>query len=118
MTGNEKDAYTLFEVLNDRALEVDDLDLIKNLFFKEYCNKSSDADNLVDKNMEKLDDIWGNEIFTPEMGVRETKLISYLGTLFLTEDETVFTNQIQRYREVIEDKYLNDNYKPTLFMPR
>ena len=32
MTGNERDAYTLFEVLNDRAMEIDDLELIKNLF--------------------------------------------------------------------------------------
>lgn len=32
ITGNENDAYTLFEVLNDRALDIEDLDLIKNLF--------------------------------------------------------------------------------------
>src|SRR5699024_3782691 len=36
MTGNERDAYTLFEVLNDRAMEIDDLELIKNLFLKAY----------------------------------------------------------------------------------
>ena len=28
ITGNENDAYTLFEVLNDRALDIEDLDLI------------------------------------------------------------------------------------------
>ena len=31
ITDNTKDAYTLFEVLNDRALEIDDLDLIRNI---------------------------------------------------------------------------------------
>lgn len=110
VTGNEKDAYTLFEVLNDRALEVDDLDLIKNLFFKEYCNKSSDNELVIDNNIENLDDIWGNEIFTQDIGIKQTKMIAYLGTLYLTSDENVFTNQVQRYREIIEEMYLNEIY--------
>ena len=49
VTGNERDAYTLFEVLNDRSLQVDDLDLIKNLFFKKYCLLSKETEKEIDK---------------------------------------------------------------------
>ena len=59
VTGNERDAYTLFEVLNDRAMEIDDLELIKNLFLKAYCNTSGDMDEIIDKNIGVLDEIWG-----------------------------------------------------------
>ena len=58
MTGNERDAYTLFEVLNDRAMEIDDLELIKNLFLKAYCTSSGDPDLIIDKNIGTLDQIW------------------------------------------------------------
>lgn len=110
MTGNEKDAYTLFEVLNDRALEIDDLDLIKNLYFKEYCTKTKDNDNVIDKNIEKLDSLWGDDIFTHDLRVGHVKLISYLGTIYLTADEDVFKNKIERYREILETKYFDVNY--------
>lgn len=108
MTGNERDAYTLFEVLNDRAMEIDDLELIKNLFLKAYCNTSGDPDALIDLNIGKLDEIWGDEVFTRDLSDAHTKLISYLGTLYLTADESAFTNKIERYREIIENKYLSD----------
>ena len=41
LTTDPDDAYTLFEVLNDRALDVDDLELVKNHFYKVYCQHSS-----------------------------------------------------------------------------
>lgn len=107
VTGNERDAYTLFEVLNDRAMEIDDLELIKNLFLKAYCNTSGDMDEIIDKNIGVLDEIWGDEIFTRDLTDAHTKLISYLGALYLTADESMFTNKIERYREIIESKYLN-----------
>lgn len=110
MTGNEKDAYTLFEVLNDRALEIADLDLIKNLYYKEYCTKSGDSDKVVDKNIEQLDDIWGNEIFTRNLSLGHEKLISYLGTIYLTADEDVFMNKAERYRNILEKKYFSVKY--------
>ena len=106
MTGNERDAYTLFEVLNDRAMEIDDLELIKNLFLKAYCNTSGDLDVIIDKNIGILDQIWGDEVFTRDLSDAHKKLISYLGTLYFTADESTFTNKIQRYREIIENKYL------------
>lgn len=105
MTGNERDAYTLFEVLNDRAMEIDDLELIKNLFLKAYCNTSGDLDVIIDKNIGILDQIWGDEVFTRDLSDAHKKLISYLGTLYFTADESTFTNKIQRYREIIENKY-------------
>lgn len=107
VTGNERDAYTLFEVLNDRAMEIDDLELIKNLFLKAYCNTSGDMDAVIDDNIGVLDEIWGDEIFTRDLTDAHTKLISYLGALYLTADESMFTNKIERYREIIESKYLN-----------
>lgn len=107
MTGTERDAYTLFEVLNDRAMEIDDLELIKNLFLKAYCNTSGDADALIDKNIGLLDQIWGDEVFTRDLSDAHKKLISYLGTLYLTADESAFTNKNERYREIIERNYLN-----------
>lgn len=108
MTGNERDAYTLFEVLNDRAMEIDDLELIKNLFLKAYCNTSGDQDVLIDNRIGDLDQIWGDEVFTRDLSDAHTKLISYLGTLYLTADESAFTNKIERYREIIENKYLSN----------
>lgn len=86
MTGTERDAYTLFEVLNDRAMEIDDLELIKNLFLKAYCNTSGDVDAIIDKNIGVLDQIWGDEVFTRDLSDAHKKLISYLGTLYLTAD--------------------------------
>lgn len=108
MTGSERDAYTLFEVLNDRAMEIDDLELIKNLFLKAYCNTSGDTDVVIDNNIGVLDQIWGDEVFTRDLSNAHTKLISYLGTLYLTANETAFTNKIERYREIIENNYLNE----------
>ena len=107
MTGNEKDAYTLFEVLNDRALEIDDLELIKNLFLKAYCVSSGDKDVIIDQNVGELDRIWGDEIFTRDMTVTHTKLVSYLGTIYITADEKAFINKVERYREIIDNSYLN-----------
>ena len=108
MTGNEKDAYTLFEVLNDRAMEIDDLELTKNLFLKTYCNTSDDIDDdIIDNNIGELDQIWGDKIFTSDFSNEHKKLVSYLGALYLTADETAFTNRKERYREIIEKENLN-----------
>lgn len=106
LTGNEHDAYTLFEVLNDRALAVDDLELVKNMFFKKYCNCSADKDAVKDKNIERLDDLWGDTIFRGA-GAAQTKIISYCGSVYLTGTTELVTNKGQRYRDVLQEKYLN-----------
>ncbi len=110
VTGNERDAYTLFEVLNDRSLQVDDLDLIKNLFFKKYCLLSKETEKEIDKTIEILDNIWVNETFA-DIGTTQTKLIAYLGTIYLTADESVVTKKTEKYREVIEKQYFNKFYQ-------
>lgn len=107
ITGNEKDAYTLFEVLNDRALKIDDLDLIKNLFLKSYCNKSGDLNDKINENIELLDNVWGEKIFNVDLSISSSKLISYLGAVYLTGDDSIVFKETQRYREAIEKYYLN-----------
>lgn len=106
LTGNEQDAYTLFEVLNDRALEVEDLELVKNMFFKKYCSSSADSETTKDKHIEKLDNLWGDEIFHGTR-VSQTKLISYCASVYLTGTTDLVTNKGQRYRDVLQEKYLN-----------
>lgn len=106
VTGNEKDAFTLFEVLNDRAMEVDDLDLIKNLLFKIYCNHTHDDDEVIDQVIGEEDARWGEEIFTPENATK-AKRISYFATVFLTGNTTIRNDRIEKYRENIEKEYLN-----------
>lgn len=110
MTGNERDAYTLFEVLNDRALKIEDLDLIKNLYYKEYCTKSNDDDNYIDARIQELDEIWGDKVFSRDLPDAKIKLLSYLGTIYLTADEDVFINKVEKYREILERKYFDRHY--------
>lgn len=107
ITGCEKDAYTLFEVLNDRSLEVEDLDLIKNKLFKEYCKKTTDNDFVIDQNIENADKIWVEDVFTTETGKERAKLISFLAAQYFTGDESLKFNENERYREILESKYLD-----------
>lgn len=106
ITGNEKDAYTLFEVLNDRALEIEDLDLIKNLFYKWYCNHSSEEDNKIDRTIEEIDKIWVENVFGGDARKEKSKMISYFAAVFFTADGSLKYNDNERYREILESKYL------------
>lgn len=106
ITGNEKDAYTLFEVLNDRNMPIEDLDLIKNLLYKWYCNNTNDEENTIDKNIERADKIWVEEVFSSSTGKEQAKLISFLAAEFFTADESLKFNDTARYREAIENNYL------------
>lgn len=111
ITGNEKDAYTLFEVLNDRALEIDDLDLIKNLFYKWYCTYSSESDDEIDSYIEKADKLWVEEVFSPGTGAERRKMISFLAAEYLTADPSLKYADKEKYREVLETKYLEKHTK-------
>lgn len=106
ITGNEADAYTLFEVLNDRSLTIEDLDLTKNLLFKWYCNHTSEEEKVKDKNIEKADQMWVEDIFSAMTGKEEAKLISFFAAEYFTADESQKFNDTARYREAIEKKYL------------
>ena len=104
LTGDEGDAYKLFEVLNDRALEVEDLELIKNHFYKEYCTKSNDSEERQDRNIAELEAIWADKIFSNNT-VAKTKLISYLAAVYFTCDKTLDNKNGTRYKNTIAQKY-------------
>lgn len=106
ITGNEADAYTLFEVLNDRSLTIEDLDLTKNLLFKWYCNHTSEEENVKDKTIEKADQMWVEDIFSAMTRKEEAKLISFFAAEYFTADESQKFNDTARYRESIEKNYL------------
>lgn len=107
MTGNERDAYTLFEVLNDRAMEIDDLDLIKNLFYKTYCQKSDESDKEIDEIIGEEDKRWGEVIFPPDIGSNRAKRVSFYATIYLTADTSLKLGGAEKYREPIEAAYLS-----------
>lgn len=107
-TGAVDDAYTLFEVMNDRALALDDLDLIKNQFFKEFVQKNNDLnDEELDKKIQNLDKQWGDDIFNHrEIRAHDKKLIPYLSTVFLTGDDNITNKNETKYR-IDLNKYLS-----------
>ena len=83
LTDDPDDAYTLFETLNSRALEVDDLELLKNHFYREYCTKSQDNNDTKNKVIDELDHIWVKKIFSTTQ--KRNRLIAYLGTIYITQ---------------------------------
>ena len=111
LTTDPDDAYTLFEVLNDRALDVDDLELVKNHFYKVYCQHSpqiSDSDK--NKEIDKLDKLWVEEIFKDTKPKTEKRLIAYLATIFLTQSEQYDNKNDIKCKNEIQRKY-TDNTK-------
>lgn len=113
LTENENDAYKLFEVLNDRSLEVMDLELIKNHFYKEYCIKSTDSEDRKDRNITSLDEIWTEKIFA-NLTLARTNLISYLSAVYLTNDKELTDKNDAKYKNVIASKY-SEKYNEYLF---
>ena len=109
LTVDENDANKLFEVLNDRALEVEDLELIKNHFYKEYCTKSSDSDDEKDKRIAELDELWADKIFYGN-GNYKNKLISYLATVYFTCDKELSYKDDAKLKDAIEKKYSSKVY--------
>lgn len=101
LTENENDANKLFEVLNDRALEVEDLELIKNHFYKEYCTKSSDSDEQKDNRITELDELWADKIFSGN-GEFRNRLISYLTAVFFTCDKELGYKDDAKLKDAIE----------------
>lgn len=104
LTANENDAYKLFEVLNDRSLEVEDLELIKNHFYKEYCTKSDDSEERQDRNIGQLEELWVDKIFNNNTAAK-TRLISYLAAVYLTCDKELDNKNDTRFKNAIAQKY-------------
>ncbi|MCG2573459.1 DUF262 domain-containing HNH endonuclease family protein [Acinetobacter sp. ME22] len=111
-TANADDAYTLFEVMNDRALALDDLDLIKNQFFKKFVNTNPELDNSkMDQIIQKLDDQWGDEIFHHKnMNKTYKKLVTYLGTVYITRSTDLRNEGNEKYRLNLNNYLAMDKY--------
>ena len=106
-TGNEKDAYTLFEVLNDRALKLGPLDLIKNMFYKEYCQKNpTKSEKLIEKDLEILEKIWGIDTFNDSKEAWKKDLVLYFGTVYLTGNTKISDKKKSDFKEELK-KYLS-----------
>lgn len=111
-TMNTDDAYTLFEVMNDRALALDDLDLIKNQFFKKFVNTNTEIDNSkMDEIIQKLDDQWGDKIFHHRnMNQTYKKLVTYLATVYITKSTELRNESSEKYRLNLTNYLKMDNY--------
>lgn len=101
------DAYTLFEVLNDRSCKVSDISLIKNQYLKRYCLTTEDYDT--DDNVEKIDELWGN-IFDDDISSARVSKISYFATVYLTGNQDLDNKNNPKFRYAIE-KYLEQYSK-------
>lgn len=119
-TGNIRDAYTLFEVLNDRAMTLSDLDLIKNDFYKKYClsNKGVDS-NLLDHAIESRDKQWGDKIFPEQSPQFLHNYTSYFYSVLMSGLNNYKVNNKVRHREAINQyleskrakKFSNDDFE-------
>lgn len=109
LTENESDANKLFEVLNDRSLDVEDLELIKNHFYKEYCTKSDDTDEEKDRRITELDELWADKIFSNN-GEARNKLISYFASVYLTCDTELVYKDDAKLKDAIEKGYSSKFY--------
>jgi len=109
-TGNPDDAYTLFEVLNDRALALDDLDLIKNEFYKNYVLKGEGdtSEDEKDEVLQTLDNRWVDDIFRNTQEY-EKKLITYLAVGYITGSETIKYDYSKGYRDALKGYFNNYN---------
>lgn len=104
-TPNEDDANRLFEVLNDRALEVADLELVKNHFYMVYCSKNASEDSTtVDQNISTLDDIWSGKVFSSNE-VKKNRLIAYLSTVYLTQDKDLDNKNEDKFKKSLKEHY-------------
>ncbi|WP_343316444.1 DUF262 domain-containing protein [Acinetobacter soli] len=109
-TGNTEDAYTLFEVLNDRALALDDLDLIKNLFYKNFVIKNDMPDTKKDRILQNLDQQWIEKIYQSGISDAEKKLVTYLAIAFISGSTQITHKATKDYRTVLNKYFENTNY--------
>ncbi len=99
-TGNPKDAYILFEVMNDRSLALDDLDLIKNMFYRAFCHTSGLPDNVLDRHIAQVEELWGT-IFDNKSEANK-KLITFLSAVYLTGSQSIDHKAHTTHRESIK----------------
>jgi len=107
-TGNPRDAFTLFEVLNDRSLALSELDLIKNQFYRTYVLANEGLSDLdLDNTLQSIDDLWVQGIFDGE-GPTKSDLISYLAIVYLSGSATATHKKQESIRDALAN-YLKKN---------
>lgn len=105
-TGSVDDAYVLFEVLNDRALALDDLDLVKNQIYKSYvlsnqAKNKPESPAKVDKVIQFFDEEWVEKLFKGNV-IWRNKLVAYLATVFITGDSSLQHDESNGYRKSLQ----------------
>ncbi len=101
---NERDAYMLFESLNDRSKKVGDLELIKNLYLRSYYSKSLEDEKQRESGMDRIAREW-DSVFA-KCGRKKISLITLLGTVYLTGDTSIDGKNNDGARKSV-DVYLN-----------
>ncbi|WP_440586782.1 DUF262 domain-containing protein [Wujia sp.] len=112
VSSDEDDAYKLFETLNDRSESVNDLELLKNYFYKTYTETSGEPQKQVLKNISMLDNRWRDIFF--KYAELEPEIFEYM-TVFFSGNTSKNTNE--RKRKLIKN-YLSSykrTYKPYSF---
>lgn len=114
ITPDPDDANRLFEVLNDRALDVDDLELVKNHFYMVFCSKNRcNSSRTIDMQLDTLNEIWSGKIFNKNE-VKKNRLIAYLATVYLTQDGELDNKNEDRFKKSLKEKY-TDNLQSYTF---
>ncbi len=108
LTDKREDANKLFEVLNDRAMEVTDFELMKNYFYECYCSRSGDSDDVIDKNLVELDEIWMDEIFSNGKAKELQKMIAYFATVYITKNCELDDKNTPKFSKEIQEKHLKN----------
>ncbi len=93
VTSDEDDAYKLFETLNDRSESVNDLELLKNYFYKTYTETSGESQQEINAEISRLDDRWRKIFFSYDE--LETEIFEYMTVLF-TGNTNKNTNERKR----------------------
>ncbi len=106
LTENEEDAYTLFEVVNDRFMAVNKIDLIKNLFYKKFVSlsKNSLGNQKTSKVIEDLNKLWIKNV--SELKNNQTSLILLIAISYITNNNNIEFGDTKKYKDVVQN-YLN-----------
>ncbi|MGL5054351.1 MAG: GmrSD restriction endonuclease domain-containing protein [Fusobacteriaceae bacterium] len=111
-TGDYNDAYTLFEVLNDRALALDELDLIKNSIYKSYYNKNimieNNNNNDLSDDIEKFDKKWVDIIFAEKANFLKGLILSLSSSYLLGVPFSDDNKSKIEIRKKLDDKLKNE----------
>jgi len=119
-TRNEDDAYTLFEVLNDRGIDLEDLDLVKNLHFKRFATTTTENEQ-TSKILDELDAVWG-DVYKYEIPEFKKELIAGIASFYISGDKSLGKAKGNQFRKGIDrvlqkrEKYGEEDIKDDFFI--